>query len=129
MAQMSATDKIDVSIEHKQANLDDAATRSIRTRVPAVGRTIATTSSTPHLRVCPQCGHHFPVRGHERIEQLADPGTFVEDETALRSGDPLEFFDLKPDTERLAEAELSTGLGDAMITGTARSRACRADSR
>ncbi len=38
----------------------------------------------------------------------------------MRSGDPLEFFDLKPYTERLAEAEVSTGLGDAMITGTAR---------
>jgi acetyl-CoA carboxylase carboxyl transferase subunit beta len=37
---------------------------------------------------------------------------------SLRSGDPLEFFDLKPYTERLAEAEVSTGLGDAMITGT-----------
>ena len=45
----------------------------------------------------------------------------------MRSGDPLEFFDLKPYTERLAEAEVSTGLGDAMITGTARIEAlpCR----
>jgi acetyl-CoA carboxylase beta subunit len=22
-------------------------------------------------RVCPQCGHHFPVKARERIEQLA----------------------------------------------------------
>ena len=80
-----------------------------------------------HLRVCPQCGHHFPVRALERIEQLADAGSFEEDETHLRSDDPLTFFDLKPYTERLAEAEVSTGLGDAMITGTRddRGRRCR----
>jgi acetyl-CoA carboxylase carboxyl transferase subunit beta len=59
------------------------------------------------------------VRAPERVEQLADPGSFVESDTDLRSADPLSFFDLKPYTERLAEAELSTGLGDALITGSA----------
>jgi acetyl-CoA carboxylase carboxyl transferase subunit beta len=59
------------------------------------------------------------VRAPERVEQLADPGSFVESDTDLRSADPLSFFDLKPYTERLAEAEVSTGLGDALITGSA----------
>jgi acetyl-CoA carboxylase carboxyl transferase subunit beta len=59
------------------------------------------------------------VRAPERIEQLADPGSFVEVDADLRSADPLEFFDLKPYTERLAEAEVSTGLGDALVTGSA----------
>jgi acetyl-CoA carboxylase carboxyl transferase subunit beta len=69
--------------------------------------------------VCPQCGHHFPVRARERIEQLADTGTFEEEDAELRSADPLEFFDIRPYTERLAEAEIETGLGDAMVTGSA----------
>src|SRR5439155_17370914 len=30
---------------------------------------------------------------------------------------PLRFFDLRPYTERLAEAELNTGLGEAMVVG------------
>jgi acetyl-CoA carboxylase carboxyl transferase beta subunit len=72
------------------------------------------------LRVCPQCGHHFRVRARDRIEQLADPGTFVEEDEELRSSDPLAFFDLRPYTERLAEAEVTTGLGDAMVCGAAR---------
>jgi acetyl-CoA carboxylase carboxyl transferase subunit beta len=72
------------------------------------------------LRVCPQCGHHFRVRARDRIEQLADAGTFVEEDAELRSSDPLAFFDLRPYTERLAEAEVSTGLGDAMVCGAAR---------
>ena len=120
MAQMSATDKIDVSIEHKQAKLDDGATKKHPNTCPDCGSHYRDDELKAHLRVCPQCGYHFPVKGRERIEQLADEGTFTEDEMSLRSGDPLEFFDLKPYTERLAEAEVSTGLGDAMITGTAR---------
>jgi acetyl-CoA carboxylase beta subunit len=47
------------------------------------------------------------------------PGTFDEEDGDLRSADPLEFFDLRPYVERLAEAELGTGLGDAILTGRA----------
>ena len=118
MAQMSATDKIDVSIEHKKADPDEGDGEEAPQHLPRCGSHYRDDELRTHLRVCPQCGHHFPVRGRERIEQLADGGTFVEDETSLRSGDPLDFFDLRPYTERLAEAEVSTGLGDAMITGT-----------
>jgi len=78
------------------------------------------------LRVCLQCGHHFPVRARERVTQLADQGTFAEEDVSLRSADPLGFFDLRAYTERLAEAEISTGLGDALIAGAAaiERRAC-----
>jgi len=78
------------------------------------------------LRVCPQCGHHFPVRARERIAQLADGGTFAEADADLRSADPLGFFDLKAYTERLAQAEMATGLGDAIVAGPAsiERRAC-----
>ena len=71
------------------------------------------------LWVCPHCGHHFPMSARRRIEQLADPGSFIAEAEELRSEDPLGFFDLRPYTERLAEAELKTGLGDAMVIGQA----------
>ena len=71
------------------------------------------------LWVCPHCGHHFPMSARRRIEQLADPGSFIAEAEELRSEDPLGFFDLRPYTERLAEAELKTGLGDAMVIGHA----------
>jgi acetyl-CoA carboxylase carboxyl transferase subunit beta len=44
---------------------------------------------------------------------------FEEEAAELRSEDPLDFFDLRPYSERLAEAEVSTGLGDAMLIGGA----------
>jgi len=71
------------------------------------------------LRLCPQCGHHFPMPARERIDSLADPDTFEEGAADLRSADPLDFFDLRPYRERLAEAELKTGLGEAMVIGSA----------
>jgi acetyl-CoA carboxylase carboxyl transferase subunit beta len=69
------------------------------------------------LWVCEQCGHHFPMRARARIASLTDPGSFAEEATELHSEDPLDFFDLRPYTERLAEAEMKTGLADAMVIG------------
>ncbi len=71
------------------------------------------------LWVCAQCGHHFAMRARARIASLVDEGSFVEEAADLHSEDPLGFFDLRPYTERLAEAEMSTGLADAMIIGQA----------
>lgn len=115
---MSTTDKTDVSIEHKRATLDDGTEKKHPNTCPGCGSHYRDDELQAHLRVCPGCGHHFPVRGWERIAQITDEGSFDEDEAGLRSSDPLSFFDLRPYTERLAEAEISTGLGDAMITGT-----------
>jgi acetyl-CoA carboxylase carboxyl transferase subunit beta len=58
----------------------------------------------------------MPARA--RIEWLADGGSFVEEAEDVRSADPLEFFDLRPYVERLTEAELNTGLGEAIVVGS-----------
>src|SRR5262249_29262215 len=59
------------------------------------------------------------MRARARIASLADPGSFAEEATELHSEAPLGFFDLGPYTERLAEAEMKTGLADAMVIGRA----------
>ena len=110
--------RVDVEVESKQA-AESAPAKSHPNTCPGCGSHYRDDELVASLRVCPQCGHHFPVRARERIEQLADPGTFSEEAADLRSADILEFFDLRPYTERLAEAELATGLGDAMIIGSA----------
>jgi acetyl-CoA carboxylase carboxyl transferase subunit beta len=59
------------------------------------------------------------MRARARVASIVDEGSFVEEAADLRSEDPLQFFDLRPYAERLAEAELSTGLGEAMVIGQA----------
>jgi acetyl-CoA carboxylase carboxyl transferase subunit beta len=59
------------------------------------------------------------MRARARIDWYADAGSFLEEATEVRSDDPLEFFDVRPYAERLAEAELNTGLGEALVIGQA----------
>ena len=112
------SDRVDVSVEDKR---DPASPpdKSHPNTCPGCGSHYRDDELSENLRVCRQCGHHFPVRARERVEQLADPESFAEEDADLRSADPLQFFDLRPYTERLAEAEIATGLGDAMIAGRA----------
>ena len=114
-----AEPRIDVSIEHKNLPESSNEDKKHPNTCPGCGSHYRDDELAANLRVCTQCGHHFPVRGRERIEQLTDEGTFEEEASDLRSEDPLGFFDLRPYTERIAEAEISTGLGDAMIIGRA----------
>ena len=111
-------DRIDVSIEHRHAPPENGA-RPHPNTCPQCGSHYREDELAEHMNVCPHCGHHFPVHARERIRQLVDPDTFSEEAAELRSDDPLGFFDLRPYTERLAEAELSTGLGEAMVIGRA----------
>jgi acetyl-CoA carboxylase carboxyl transferase beta subunit len=114
---MADAAKIDVSIEHKHA--PEPPPKKHPNTCPGCGSHYRDDELAASLRVCRQCGHHFPVRARERIEQLADPGSFEEQAADLRSADPLGFFDLRSYNDRLAEAEVATGLGDALVIGAA----------
>ena len=118
--------RIDVSIENKHAQPEPPAKKHPNT-CPGCGSHYRDDELEGSLRVCPQCGHHFPVRARERIAQLTDPGSFEEEAAELRSADPLDFFDLRAYKERLAEAEVATGLGDAMVIGSATIEALRCE--
>jgi acetyl-CoA carboxylase carboxyl transferase beta subunit len=110
--------RIDVSIEHKHAPPEADGKRHPNT-CPDCGSHYRDDELEAHLNVCPQCGHHFPMRARSRINLLSDEGSFNEEAADLRSDDPLDFFDLRPYAERLAEAEVATGLGEAMMIGSA----------
>jgi acetyl-CoA carboxylase carboxyl transferase beta subunit len=114
----SGQGRVDVEVESKRPD-ESAGGQAHPNTCPGCGSHYRDDELAKTLRVCPQCGHHFRVRARERIEQIADPGSFAEEDEALRSADPLGFFDLRPYTERLAEAEVETGLGDAIVCGSA----------
>jgi acetyl-CoA carboxylase carboxyl transferase subunit beta len=68
--------------------------------------------------VCPKCQYHFRIGADQRIEQLADEGTFVELDANLISADPLGFVDTEAYPVRQAEATRKSGLKEAIVTGT-----------
>jgi acetyl-CoA carboxylase carboxyl transferase subunit beta len=73
-----------------------------------------------NLQVCPKCNYHFQIPARQRIEGLVDPGTFIEYDADLVSGDPLEFKDTKRYPHRVKEVQESTGQKDAVVCGQAR---------
>lgn len=72
-----------------------------------------------NMQVCPKCQYHFRIGAEQRIEQLADPDSFVEIDASLRSSDPLGFVDSEPYPKRLKDAERKSGLTEAIVSGTA----------
>jgi len=70
------------------------------------------------MRVCPTCGHHFRLSAAMRLEQLLDRDTFRERDAGLQSVDPLGFVDQKPYPDRVAAAQVATGMRDAAVWGT-----------
>ena len=109
--------RIDVQVEHKHA--PPPSQKQHPNTCPRCGSHYRDDELEATQWVCPHCEHHFPMRAKARIDWYADPGTFVEEAADVRSDDPLEFFDLRPYVERLSEAELNTGLNEAMVIGQA----------
>ena len=69
-------------------------------------------------RVCPVCSFHYSVTARERIELLADPGTFRETNRSVTSVDPLSFSSRVSYKERIFRDQRRTGLTEAAVTGT-----------
>jgi len=70
-----------------------------------------------NLKVCPYCEYHFNMTAWERIESLADEGTFVEYDAGILPEDPLEFEGPKTYKDKLREDQQKTGLKDAAVCG------------
>ena len=75
-----------------------------------------------NFRVCANCGHHHRLTYAQRIAFTFDEGTFREEDTELRSGDPLQFPEY---ADKHAQASEKTGLNDSVISGTAQIEGAR----
>lgn len=89
------------------------------TQCPDCGEMLFNKQLVRNQMVCPKCEHHFKLGAKERIEMLADRGSFQEQDAQLSSGDPLRFVDSKPYPARIAAAQAKSGHKDAVLTGTA----------
>jgi acetyl-CoA carboxylase carboxyl transferase subunit beta len=96
----------------------DAYPPDLWTKCPSCSEMLFNKQLDKLERVCPTCGHHFRLSAEARLALLLDPGSFQELDAALASVDPLEFVDQKPYPDRIAAAQLATGMRDAAVRGT-----------
>lgn len=75
------------------------------------------TELTKHINCCPKCGHHYRLSLSQRIELLADEGTFSELFTHIKPVDTLEFVDTEAYKDRIVAAQGKTGRDDAVCVG------------
>jgi acetyl-CoA carboxylase carboxyl transferase subunit beta len=72
-----------------------------------------------NLKVCHKCDHHARLSARERIQQLVDEGSFVEQDANLASADPLGFAATGESySRRLISAATKTGEQEAAIGGS-----------
>ena len=90
------------------------------TQCPTCGEMLFNKQLARNNMVCTKCEHHFRLGARERIELLADKGSFTEHDVDLTIGDPLGFSDQKPYPLRIAQSQTKSGEKDAAICGTAR---------
>ena len=71
-------------------------------------------------RVCPFCRFHYTVTARQRIELLADRGTFKESHKYLSSVAPISFSRRGRYRKLLSQDQNRTGLTEAAVTGRCR---------
>lgn len=72
-----------------------------------------------NLQVCPKCNYHFRISARQRIDFIADEGSFIELDNDLIPTDPLNFKDKASYSERLNEYRLKSEMPEAAIYGDA----------
>ncbi len=70
------------------------------------------------LQVCTHCDYHFRFGARERLSILFDDGKYERLDEDVTSTDPLKFTDTKPYIERIEAAKKSSGLPEALVSGT-----------
>jgi acetyl-CoA carboxylase carboxyl transferase subunit beta len=70
------------------------------------------------FQVCAHCDYHFRFPARERLDMLFDDGVYERLDEDVTSGDPLEFFDTKPYKERIEQAKETSGLPEAIVSGS-----------
>ncbi|HEX9550834.1 MAG TPA: acetyl-CoA carboxylase, carboxyltransferase subunit beta [Candidatus Limnocylindrales bacterium] len=95
----------------------DAYPPDLWTKCPSCSEMLFNKQLDKADRVCPTCGHHFRLSAQARLDGLLDRDSFQELDAGLQSLDPLGFVDQKPYPDRIAAAQLATGLRDAAVRG------------
>jgi len=83
-------------------------------KCPECGEILYARELEKNLNVCRKCSHHFRLSAPERLAITLDEDSFQEMDADLDAVDPLSFPEYK---DKLARAQETTGLQDAILTG------------
>ena len=102
---------------------DDDEERTVKTegifvKCPECDNPLYTRELSESHQVCTHCTYHFRYPARERLELIFDDGQFEELDADITSADPLEFVDSKPYKDRIKQARETSGLPEAIISGT-----------
>ncbi len=86
-------------------------------KCPGCGEVVHEIELAQNQRVCPRCEYHFAQSAKERLENLLDPDSFVEEGAELRSIDTLRFHGMASYKDRLRKYQESSGLPDTVVSG------------
>ena len=92
-------------------------TEGIFVKCPECENALYKRELTDSHEVCTHCGYHFRYTAEGRLADLFDDGRFERLDEDVTSGDPLQFFDSKPYKDRIEQAQESSGLPEAVISG------------
>ena len=89
-------------------------------KCPACGELIYSRELDGANRVCPKCAYHFRLRARDRIAQVTDPASFIEQHADVLPEDPLVFTDGGGGYGRkLEQTQGKSGEPEALIVGNA----------
>ena len=103
---------VDVDEERK------VKTEGIFVKCPECDNSLYKRELVESFQVCPHCDYHFRFPARERLETLFDESGYEQLDEEVSSADPLEFVDTKPYKDRIVQAKESSGLPEAIVSGT-----------
>lgn len=89
----------------------------IMTKCPQCKKIMYSKELLKNLKVCIDCGYHYPMTAMERICSFLDEDSFEEFDKGLVSLNPLQFPDYE---EKLEKDQKKTNLNEAVVTGIGR---------
>ncbi len=107
--------KIDEQLDDEERNVK---TEGIFVKCPECENALYKRELTESYQVCTHCDYHFRFPARERLDSIFDDGKYEKLDEEVMSADPLEFVDTKPYKDRIEQAKESSGLPEAIVSGS-----------
>lgn len=106
-----------LNVPKKEENVKPNIPEGMWEKCPRCGQIIYKKDLEANEMICGECRYHFRISAAERIEIIADEGTFIEFDGNMYSVNPLDFEGYE---EKVNKARKNTGMNEAVITGQGR---------